>query len=94
MSTYLMVQGTDPIELHESESFNKVRGRVNRALTGTNHLKEKADDKERATPLNVLSFHTAEDGRVAVNPEKVIGVGSDEWSDKREGSEDDDEDDE
>lgn len=77
--TYLFVRGLDPIEL--DENFNLVRSRINQALTGTNHQGEKANDKTRVRPLNVLTFKTAAGGRIAVSPEYVAGVGSDEAKD-------------
>lgn len=90
MTTFLFVRGLDPITLHDSESFNKVRARINQAKTGTNHLGE-PDPKAKKTPLHKLTFHTEDGGRCSFDPEHVIGCGSDEWSDKDAQSEDDDE---
>lgn len=74
------------VELHEDENFNKVRSRINQALTGSNHQGEKeTNEKHRHRPLNKLTFFTdmgdGEKGRIAVNPEKIIGIMSDEEKD-------------
>ncbi len=76
MATFLFVQGLDPVELADSETFNKARGRGNQALTGTNSKGQK-DETVRLKPMHALSFKTAEGGRISINPEKFIGVGSD-----------------
>ena len=78
MTTFLFVQGLDPVELAEEESFNKVRARGNQALTGVNGKGE----SDRTNPMHKLTFFTAEGGRISVNPEKFIGVGSDSRTDK------------
>lgn len=98
MATFLIVRGMEDIEL--AENFNMVRSRINQALTGTNNKAEKADDKTRVRPLNKLTFKTIlrdeddEDeytiGRIAIAPEHVIGVGSDE---EKDGNSDDEEED-
>lgn len=80
MSTYLFVQGLDPVELAEDESFNKARSRGNQALTGTNGKGE----RDPSLPMHKLTFYTAEGGRISVNPEKFIGVGSDVRTDKED----------
>ena len=80
MATYLFVQGLDPVELAEDESFNKARRRGNEALTGTNGKGE----SDRSNPLHKLTFYTADGGRISVNPEKFIGCGSDSRTDKDE----------
>lgn len=80
MTTFLFVQGLDPVELADGESFNKARQRANQALTGTNH-KGQADPDAKKKPMDKLVFYTANEdgsvGRISVNPEKFIGVGSD-----------------
>lgn len=76
MTTFLFAQGMEPVELAEDESFNKARARGNEVLT---------EDSDK--PLHKLSFKTAEGGRVAINPEKFIGVGSDEPKDVGSGDE-------
>lgn len=85
MTNFLFVQGLDPIMLADDETFNKVRGRGNQALTGTNHKGDK-DESSRTKPLHKLSFKTLNEdgttGRIAINPEKFIGVGSDEERDE------------
>lgn len=86
MATYLFVQGLDPIELSEDEKFNKVRKR------GNDVLKLKIDYEngavEKYEPLHALSFKTAEGGRISIQPDKFIGVGSDEAKDTGSGDED------
>jgi hypothetical protein len=87
MATTLLVQGGE-IEL--SDSFNKTRDRLNKAL------KQKIDYENSESggeykPAHTLSFKTADNGRVAINPDKVIGVLSDEPKDMGSASEDDDE---
>ena len=78
VATYLFVQGLDPVELADDESFNKARSRGNQSLTGTNSRAEKeSDDKRRNRPMDKLTFKTAVGGRISINPEKFIGVGSD-----------------
>jgi hypothetical protein len=78
VATYLFVQGLDPVELADDESFNKARSRGNQSLTGTNSKAEKeSDDKRRNRPMDKLTFKTAVGGRISINPEKFIGVGSD-----------------
>lgn len=72
MATFLMVQGMEAVEL--DESFNKVRRRLDEV---------NPEDK----PFSKLSFKTAEGGRISVNFEKVIGVGSDEPKDQGSGEE-------
>jgi len=79
MATLLFVQGLDPIELAEEESYNKARKR------GNDVLKLKIDyengSSEDYRPLHLLSFKTADGGRVCCQPDKFIGVGSDEEKD-------------
>lgn len=96
MATYLFVQGLDPVELAEDESFNKVRHRSNKALRIKVDLENGNIDGEtkgqKFDPMHLMSFKTAEGGRISVNPEKFIGVGSDEAKDAGTGSTEDDED--
>lgn len=80
MATTLHVQGAD-IELDESESFNKLRHRLNKAF------KQKVDyengnidgetEGQKFDPFHTLSFATEGGGRISVNVEKVIGISSD-----------------
>lgn len=97
MATTLLLTGLE-IELHEGEHFNKVRERVNQALTGTKLDGTKEDDKKRNKPLKKLTFYTdvgdGERGRIAFNPEKFIGVMSDLDKDPGNVRDDDDEEDE
>lgn len=89
MTTFLFAQGLDPVELAEDESFTKAVSRGNQALTGTNHKAEKeSNDKRRNRPMNKLTFKTAEGGRISINPEKFIGVGSDVLKDEFASDED------
>lgn len=84
MATELIVQGGS-ITLHESESFNKVRHRLNRAkkmiIDYENGNIDGTTKGEKFEPFHELSFRTEEDGRVSVDPAKVIGVTSDEPKD-------------
>lgn len=83
MTTFLFVQGLDPVELADDESFTKAVSRGNQSLTGTNHKAEKeTDDKRRNRPMSKLTFKTAVGGRISINPEKFIGVGSDVLKDE------------
>lgn len=85
MATYLFVQGLDPVELAEDESFNKARQRGNTALRLRIDLENGNIDGEskgqKFDPMHKLSFATAAGGRIAVNPEKFIGIGSDDAKD-------------
>lgn len=80
MTTFLFAQGLDPVALADEESFKKAKGRGNMALTGTDIHGEPDPDAKRK-PMDRLTFKTAEGGRISINPEKFIGVGSDEDSD-------------
>lgn len=85
MATYLFVQGLDPIELADDETFNKARHHGNSALRLKTDLEEGNIDGEsqgqKYDPLHQLSFATRAGGRIAVNPDKFIGVGSDQPKD-------------
>lgn len=88
MATTLHVQGAD-IELHEDETFNKARHRLNRALRQLEDYRQGNIDGDaegqKFEPFHQLSFKmangTAEGGRITVSVEKVIGVSSDEPKD-------------
>lgn len=86
MTTFLFAQGLDPVELAEDESYNKARARGNQALTGTDGKGE----RDASKPMHKLSFKTATGGRISINPEKFIGVGSDEPDDKKSSTTEDD----
>lgn len=94
MTTFLFAQGMEPVALAPDESFNKARGRGNQAITGTNHLGNPDPDAKKK-PMNKLTFKTQDEdgniGRIAINPEKFIGVGSDEEKDAGSSRDDDDE---
>jgi hypothetical protein len=85
VATHIFVQGLDPIELAEDESFNKARHRLNKALKNKIDYENGSIDGESKgqefEPAHALSFATAEGGRITVNPEKIIGFGSDEPKD-------------
>jgi hypothetical protein len=84
MATEIIVQGGS-IELHESESYNKARHRLNRAkkliIDYENGNIDGNSDGQKFEPFHILSFRTAEDGRVSIDPAKVMGVTSDEPKD-------------
>ena len=86
MTTYLFVQGLDPVALADDESFNKAKGRGNQALTGTNGKGEN-DNESKRKPMDKLNFKTQDGGRISINPEKFIGVGSDQLKDGAEAEE-------
>lgn len=95
MGTELIVQGGS-IELHESETFNKARHRLNRAkklVIDYENGNIDANSKEsKFEPFHILSFRTADGGRGSFDPVKVIGVVSTEAKDVVGASEDDDDD--
>ena len=82
MATTLHVQGAD-IELEES--FNLVRQRLNTVTKMMLDYREEGGQSlgngAKFEPFHTLSFKTAGGGRIAINPEKVIGVSSDEAKD-------------
>lgn len=85
MTTYLLVQGMDPVELNES--FNFARKRCNDAAKAKIDYEQGNIDGYQ--PFHDLSFKTVNDdgskGRLTVATEKVIGVGSDEAKDEGSG---------
>lgn len=91
MSTTIHLAGGD-ITLHESESFNKARHRLNRAqkLMEDYALGNVSADDD-FEPYHILSFRmdtdTEEGGRISVNVEKVIAISSDEPKDLGGGGE-------
>jgi hypothetical protein len=92
MATELIVQGGS-IELHESETFNKVRHRLNKAKKLTiDYENNNVDASSKFEPFHMLSFRTAEGGRVSVDPVKIIGVTSDVAKDVGGGADEDDDD--
>ena len=93
MSCTLLVRGGE-IELHEAEKFNKIRHRLNSARKLSEDYKNgsvsgNGDDGPKFQPFHVLTFRTADDGRLSVDIENVIGVLSDE---PKDGSADEDDD--
>jgi len=83
VATFLLVQGLDPVEL--ADSYNFVRKRLNDAAQAK--IDYENGTGEKFQPFHSLSFKTAENGRITVNPEKVIGCGSDEPKDQGEAEE-------
>jgi len=85
VATTLLIQGIDPVDLAEDESFNKVRQRINEAIkVKIDYENGNIDGESKGQefkPAHLLSFATADGGRVSINPEKIIGVGSDEPKD-------------
>jgi hypothetical protein len=93
MACTLLVRGGE-IELHETENFNKIRHRLNKARKLSEDYKNGTIDGnsegQKFDPFHVLTFRTVNDGRLAVDIENTIGVLSDEARDG-EGAADDDE---
>lgn len=98
MPCSLLIRGGE-IELDESEKFNKIRHRLNRARKLSEDYKNGAIDGksegQKFEPFHLLTFKTADGGRFCGDIENVFGVLSDELKDVG-GSNDDeyDEDDE
>jgi hypothetical protein len=98
MTVTLHVQGAD-IELHESEKYNKVRHRLNKAQRQLEDYRngniDGESDGQKFNPYHVLSFKMAteddEGGRISVNVEKVIAATSDEPKDVGGGDEEEEE---
>ena len=94
MTVTLLVRGGE-IELHESEKFNKVRHRLNRARKMSEDYKNGAIDGksegQKFEPFHLLTFRTADDGRFACDIENCIGALSDEPKDIGGGGNDVDE---
>jgi hypothetical protein len=97
MTVTLIIRGGE-IELHESEQFNKVRHRLNRARklsedykNGTIGGAKSSDNDQKFDPFHLLTFRTADDGRFCGDIENVIGALSDEPRDGGSGSDDEDE---
>lgn len=90
MSTFLFVQGLDPVTLSEGESFNKVRHRANKAIQQKIDYENGNIESSDFDPAHQLSFKTVDEegniGRISINPEKYIGVGSDTEKDTGSGS--------
>jgi hypothetical protein len=77
MANFLYVQGVDPLPLHESESFNKVRKYIVEAQK--KKLAFEADTSLEYLAPGDLSFKVEipdqdEPGRFSVSVDKVIGV--------------------
>ena len=94
MTVTLLVRGGE-IELHESEKFNKVRHRLNKARKLDEDYKNGAisgNDDQKFEPFHMLTFRTADDGRFCGDIQNVFGALSDEPKDSG-GVNDDDEND-
>jgi hypothetical protein len=82
MATTLHMQGGD---IEVDESFNLVRQRLNNAAKLVIDYREQGNDAlpngAKFEPFHTLSFKTVEGGRIAVNPDKVIAVSSDQAKD-------------
>lgn len=91
MACQLLIRGGE-IELHETENFNKIRHRLNKGRKLSEDYKngtiDGKSDGEKFDPFHVLTFRTADDGRLAIDIENCIGVLSDE---PRDGAGEDDE---
>jgi hypothetical protein len=91
MACTLLIRGGE-IELHESENFNKIRHRLNKARKLSEDYKNGTIDGnsegQKFDPFHVLTLRTSDDGRIAVDIENCIGVLSDE---PRDGAGEDDE---
>lgn len=79
MATYLFIRSMEPVVVEEN--YNLVRQRLNEVITQTNR---DGSPDESNRPMHKVSFHTIEGGRIAIVPEHIIGVGSDEHSDTEE----------
>jgi hypothetical protein len=90
MTCTLLVRGGE-IELHDSEKFNKIRHRLNRARKLSEDYKNGAIDGksegQKFEPFHLLTFRTADGGRFAADIENTIGVMSDEAKDVGGGEE-------
>lgn len=97
MTVTLLIRGGE-IELHESEKYNKVRHRLNKARKLSEDYKNGAIDGksegQKFEPFHTLSFRTADDGRFCGDIENVFGALSDEPKDISNDDEDEIEDDE
>jgi hypothetical protein len=88
MACTLIIRGGE-IALHESENFNKIRHRANKAkkmlIDYQNGNIDGVSKDQRFQPAHVLTFRTDNDteegGRVSVDVENYIGVLSDEAKD-------------
>jgi hypothetical protein len=93
MACTLLIRGGE-IELHEFENFNKIRHRLNNARKLSEDYKNGSisgdGEGQKFNPFHVLTFRTADDGRIAVDIENCIGVMSDLPRDG-EANDDDDE---
>ena len=95
MTVTLLVRGGE-IELHESEKFNKVRHRLNKARKLSEDYKNGAIDGksegQKFEPFHLLSFRTADDGRFTGDIENVIGALADDPKDAGGGNDEIEED--
>lgn len=90
MPVTLILQGGE-VDLHESESFNKIRHRLNKAQKLKMDYENGAvagtgEDGVKFEPYHILTFRTEagedeEGGRISVSLEKIVGILSDESKD-------------
>lgn len=66
MSTTIYTVGGGMFDLSDEENYNKVRRRLNEVAAG----------KHEDDPFTHLQFITEDDGRICLNPDKIIGLGS------------------
>jgi hypothetical protein len=100
MACTLLVRGGE-IALHESENFNKIRHRANKAkkmlIDYQNGNIDGVSKDQKFQPAHVLTFRTDNDteegGRISIDVENYIGVMSDEPKDVGGGGNDDYDDD-
>ena len=94
MPCSLLIRGGE-IELDESEKFNKIRHRLNRARKMSEDYKNGAIDGksegQKFEPFHLLTFKTADGGRFSGDIENVFAVLSDELKDGSGGNDTDDE---
>jgi hypothetical protein len=97
MACTLLIRGGE-IALHESENFNKIRHRVNKAKKQLIDYQNGNIDGEtkgqKFEPAHVLTFKTDNDteegGRISIDVESYIAILSDEPKDVGSAADDDD----
>jgi hypothetical protein len=95
MACTLLVRGGE-ITLHDSEKFNKIRHRANKAkkmlIDYQNGNIDGISKDQKFQPAHLLSFKTDNDteegGRISIDVESYIGVMSDEAKDVGGGNDD------
>jgi len=88
MAVEIIMQGGS-VTLHHTESFNKTRHRLNQTKKLViDYENGNTKDDSKFQPFHLLSFRTEDDGRVSVDPAKVIAVMSDDAKDVASDDED------